>query len=107
MVSESSTILILMKETMRAITAGGTVEDTDDYCKEVRCIEMEESRWDKNSGSHALSTIGNEGTSVLMFGDTRVTGDMETILEVIESINQNSSIGKHLHLFHCFAYEIS
>ncbi|KAI5314030.1 hypothetical protein L3X38_043206 [Prunus dulcis] len=55
-------------------TAGGTAENTDDYCKEVRCIEMEEPSWDKNSGSPALSTIGNEGTSALTSGDTRVTG---------------------------------
>ncbi|XP_008236840.2 PREDICTED: U3 small nucleolar ribonucleoprotein protein IMP4-like [Prunus mume] len=38
-------------------TVGGTTEGTDDYCKEVPCIEMEESSWDKNSGSHALTSI--------------------------------------------------
>ncbi|BFG41396.1 hypothetical protein CerSpe_276700 [Prunus speciosa] len=59
---------------MRAVTAGGTAEYTDDYCKEVHCIQMEESRWDKNSRSPALSTIGNEGTSALTSGDTRVIG---------------------------------
>ncbi|KAM1457109.1 hypothetical protein ACFX13_035184 [Malus domestica] len=49
---------------------GGTAEDTDDYCKEVRCIEMEESSRDKNSGSLALSTVENEITS----GDASLAG---------------------------------
>ncbi|KAI5314012.1 PREDICTED: kinesin [Prunus dulcis] len=40
-------------------TAGGTAEYTDDYCKEVPCIEMEESSWGKNSGSPALTSVGN------------------------------------------------
>ncbi|KAM1105976.1 hypothetical protein ACFX13_002933 [Malus domestica] len=50
--------------------AGGTAEDTDEYCKEVRCIEMEESSTDNNSGSLALSTVESEVTS----GDTSVAG---------------------------------
>lgn len=56
-------------------TAEGTVQDTDDYCKEVRCIEMEESSRDKNCGSLASSTVGNEGPfSLTLDGDTSVAG---------------------------------
>ncbi|CAL8989439.1 unnamed protein product, partial [Prunus brigantina] len=36
--------------------------------------ERDKLSWDKNSGSPALSTIGNEGTSALTSGDIRVTG---------------------------------
>lgn len=56
-------------------TAEGTAQDTDDYCKEVRCIEMEESSRDKNCGSLASSTVGNEGPySLTLDGDTSVAG---------------------------------
>ncbi|KAG2703257.1 hypothetical protein I3760_06G130500 [Carya illinoinensis] len=46
-------------------SAVGTTEDADDYCKEVRCIEMEESSKDNNSESHALRTGRNEETLAL------------------------------------------
>ncbi|KAF5443852.1 hypothetical protein F2P56_036377 [Juglans regia] len=49
----------------QADSAVGTAEDADDYCKEVRCIEMEESSKDKNSESHALRTGRNEETLAL------------------------------------------
>ncbi|XP_062020123.1 kinesin-like protein KIN-7E isoform X1 [Rosa rugosa] len=48
-------------------TAKGTAQDTDDYCKEVCCIEMEESSRDR--------TVGNEGAfSLTLNGDTSVAG---------------------------------
>lgn len=50
--------------------AVGTAEDPDDYCKEVRCIEMEESSKNKNSASRALRTDANEGQLAL-----NVSGD--------------------------------
>ena len=49
--------------------------DTNDYCKEVRCIEMEESSIDKNCGSLSSSTVGNEGTfSLTLDGDSSLAG---------------------------------
>ncbi|KAL6218441.1 hypothetical protein ACLB2K_011654 [Fragaria x ananassa] len=56
-------------------TAEGTAQNTDDYCKEVRCIEMEESNRDKNHGSLSSSTVGNEGTfSLTLDRNTSVAG---------------------------------
>lgn len=59
----------------REETEVGTGEDPDDYCREVRCIEMEESRKNKNSESLALTNGENEGTLALsVSGDADVTG---------------------------------
>lgn len=56
-------------------SAIGAAEDSDEYCKEVQCIEMEESSRDKNSESLALSAGGYEGALALTFsGSTDVTG---------------------------------
>lgn len=54
---------------------GETAEDPDDYCKEVRCIEMEESSKTKNPESCTLRTGENEQTLALSAsGDGDVTG---------------------------------
>ncbi|KAJ7978528.1 Kinesin-like protein [Quillaja saponaria] len=47
--------------------------DPDDYCKEVRCVEMEESRGG-NSGYLALSTSENGMSASTWYGDGNVTG---------------------------------
>lgn len=54
--------------------AGGTTEDSDEYCREVQCIEMEGSSRFKNFESHALSNGENEGTLALTYEDGDVTG---------------------------------
>ncbi|KAJ6671452.1 CENTROMERE PROTEIN E [Salix viminalis] len=41
-------------------------EDVDDYCKEVQCIEKEETRNGSNFGHHSVSNGENEGTLALM-----------------------------------------
>ncbi|KAF3435791.1 hypothetical protein FNV43_RR22883 [Rhamnella rubrinervis] len=57
-------------------SAVGAAEDSDESCKEVRCIEMEELSRDKNPESLALSTGRNEGTLALtLSGNTDVTGE--------------------------------
>ncbi|XP_062076906.1 kinesin-like protein KIN-7E [Humulus lupulus] len=54
---------------------GDTTEDHDDYCKEVQCIEMEESSRHKSSESLASASDGNEGTSGLASsGNINVNG---------------------------------
>ena len=40
-------------------------EDADDYCKEVQCIEMEETRNGSNFRHHSVSNGENEGTLAL------------------------------------------
>ncbi|KAH8510634.1 hypothetical protein H0E87_008250 [Populus deltoides] len=40
-------------------------EDADDYCKEVQCIEMEETRIRSNFEHHSVSNGENEGTLTL------------------------------------------
>ncbi|KAJ6409836.1 hypothetical protein OIU84_009342 [Salix udensis] len=40
-------------------------EDVDDYCKEVQCIEKEETRNGSNFGHHSVSNGENEGTLAL------------------------------------------
>lgn len=52
----------------------GTAEDSDEFCKEVQCIEMEESSRLKNFESHALSNGENEGTLALTYEHGDVTG---------------------------------
>ncbi|OMO75535.1 hypothetical protein COLO4_26044 [Corchorus olitorius] len=60
-------------------TPGGTAIDPDEYCKEVQCIEAEESGRENNSDSHALANGESEGTLALtMFGDGDVDGQ-ETV----------------------------
>ncbi|KAJ0009826.1 hypothetical protein Pint_34806 [Pistacia integerrima] len=64
----------------------GAAEDSGEYCKEVQCIEMEETSGDKNE-SHRLSNTDNEGMLALTYenGDARgreiisnpVNGDRE------------------------------
>ncbi|XP_052202070.1 kinesin-like protein KIN-7E isoform X2 [Diospyros lotus] len=44
----------------------GAGEDSDDTCKEVQCIEMDESSKDRVSESLALSAVHSEGTLPLM-----------------------------------------
>ncbi|XP_050366678.1 kinesin-like protein KIN-7E [Argentina anserina] len=67
-------------------TVEGNSQDTGDYCKEVRCIEMEESRMDKNCESLSSSIVGNEGTfSLTLDGDTSVAGQ-----EIITHMSDSS-----------------
>lgn len=54
--------------------AVGTADDSDEYCKEVQCIEMEESSEVKNFESQTLSNGENEGMLALTFEDGDVTG---------------------------------
>ncbi|KAJ6385992.1 hypothetical protein OIU77_029035 [Salix suchowensis] len=50
-------------------------EDVDDYCKEVQCIEKEETRNGRNFGYHSVSNGENEGTLALMaFRDGATAG---------------------------------
>ncbi|KAG5239039.1 kinesin motor family protein [Salix suchowensis] len=50
-------------------------EDVDDYCKEVQCIEKEETRNGSNFGYHSVSNGENEGTLALMaFRDGATAG---------------------------------
>ncbi|XP_028109558.1 kinesin-like protein KIN-7E isoform X1 [Camellia sinensis] len=49
----------------REVFALGSGEDPDDICKEVRCIEMDESNKDKISETLALSTDDAEGMLAL------------------------------------------
>ncbi|KAF2301942.1 hypothetical protein GH714_030605 [Hevea brasiliensis] len=50
-------------------TAVGPAEDIDDYCKEVQCIEMDETARENKFEPHSISTGENEATLALtMFG---------------------------------------
>ncbi|KAJ9189659.1 hypothetical protein P3X46_000924 [Hevea brasiliensis] len=50
-------------------TAVGPAEDFDDYCKEVQCIEMDETARENKFEPHSISTGENEATLALtMFG---------------------------------------
>lgn len=79
----------------------GTTEDPDDYCKEVQCIEMEESSRHKSSESLPLASNGNEGTSALVLsGNTDITGQ-----EVMsDSVNRDRELGLTRH---GFAYDVT
>ncbi|KAF2322811.1 hypothetical protein GH714_031031 [Hevea brasiliensis] len=56
-------------------TAVGPAENTDDYCKEVQCIEMDETRRESSFEPHSISNGENEGTLALtMFGDDAAAG---------------------------------
>lgn len=72
-------------------SAVGAAEDSDESCKEVRCIEMEESSRDKNPES----TGRNEGTLALtLSGNTDVTGQGMTSTPV----NGNrGALGQRVH----------
>jgi centromeric protein E len=70
-------------------TAVGTAEDPDDYCKEVRCIEMEESSKNKNSESHALRTGENEETLALS-----VSGDVSGQELMSTPVNGNREVSQ-------------
>jgi centromeric protein E len=79
-------------------TAVGTAEDPDDYCKEVRCIEMEESRKNKKSESHALRTDENEETPALsVSGDGDASG-RELMLTPLNGNREVSQIKMVLHI---------
>lgn len=76
-VSDDSSLMSIGKKIVRSNscqsledTAIGPAECTDDYCKEVQCIEMDEARRDGNFELHSTSNGENEGTLTLtMFGD--------------------------------------
>lgn len=73
-------------------TAVGNAEDPDDYCKEVRCIDMEESSKNKNSESHALRTGENEETLALsVSGDGDASGQ-ELMLTPVNGNREVSQI---------------
>ncbi|XP_044507667.1 kinesin-like protein KIN-7E isoform X2 [Mangifera indica] len=50
-----------------------TLEDSDEYCKEVQCIEMERTTGDKNE-SRRLSNTDNEGLLALTYENGDATG---------------------------------
>lgn len=55
-------------------TAFGPAEDTDDYCKEVQCIETDETRRENKFELHSITSGENEATLALtMFGDGTAT----------------------------------
>ncbi|KAJ6766000.1 CENTROMERE PROTEIN E [Salix purpurea] len=54
-------------------------EDADDYCKEVQCIEMEETRSRSNFEHHSVSNGENEGTlSLSAFRDGAIGQGIST-----------------------------
>ncbi|XP_022726362.1 LOW QUALITY PROTEIN: kinesin-like protein KIN-7E [Durio zibethinus] len=56
-------------------TPGETAYDPEEYCKEVQCIEAEESGRDNNSESRALPNDESEGMLALtLYGDGDVAG---------------------------------
>ncbi|XVF45379.1 hypothetical protein PTKIN_Ptkin02bG0201300 [Pterospermum kingtungense] len=70
-------------------TPGEIADDLEEYCKEVQCIEAEESEKDNNSESRNLPSGASEGTMAsTLYGDgelaaqetisTPVNGDRET-----------------------------
>ncbi|KAK9286889.1 hypothetical protein L1049_015296 [Liquidambar formosana] len=70
----------------------GTGEDSDDLCKEVRCIEMDESSNDKNMEFNALSTGENEGNS-----DLTVSGNADvTYQEMMATPPTGDSVVSHI-----------
>ena len=70
---------------------GETAEDPDDYCKEVRCIEMEESSKTKNPESCTLRTGENEQSLALSAsGDGDVTGQGM----MLTPVNGNREVSK-------------
>ncbi|XP_015892536.3 kinesin-like protein KIN-7E [Ziziphus jujuba] len=83
-------------------SAVGAAEYSDEYCKEVQCVEMEESSRDKNSESLALPAGGYEGTLALtLSGNTDVTGEgmMST------SVNGDREVSHLQNGFACGALE--
>lgn len=80
------------------------------YAPSCQCSDSFFVWWSGVSGNNFWQPTPNAFRDLFKGCDFAVgesAGDMETILAVIESNNQNSRIGKHLHLFHHFAYEIS
>lgn len=79
-------------------SAIGAADDSDESCKEVRCIEMEESSRDQNSESLALSNGRNEEMlAMTMSGNTDIAGQgmMST------PVNGNREVS---HMQNVFAY---
>ncbi|KAJ4967486.1 hypothetical protein NE237_019335 [Protea cynaroides] len=72
-----------------------TVEDSEDVCKEVRCIEMEESKRVRNIKSNALSALENEG---LLDSTVTVNGDA-TDQVLISSLMKGDRELKHMNDF--------
>ncbi|GMP37731.1 hypothetical protein CsSME_00009297 [Camellia sinensis var. sinensis] len=71
-------------------------EDPDDICKEVRCIEMDDSSKDKISESCALSTGENEGmlaSRISRYGNNVAERGMETPPREVGGIQNNSTYG--------------
>ncbi|KAM3695444.1 hypothetical protein ACJW31_07G132000 [Castanea mollissima] len=76
--SDATSSLSIRKKFVRSNLSqnqGETSEDPDDYCKEVQCIEMEESRNSKNPEFQAVRPGENEQTLALRSSrDGDVTG---------------------------------
>ncbi|KAM4099106.1 hypothetical protein ACJW30_07G130000 [Castanea mollissima] len=76
--SDATSSLSIRKKFVRSNLSqnqGETSEDPDDYCKEVQCIEMEESRNSKNPEFQAIRPGENEQTLALRSSrDGDVTG---------------------------------
>ncbi|KDP27640.1 hypothetical protein JCGZ_19645 [Jatropha curcas] len=59
-------------------TATGPAENTDDYCKEVQCIEIDERKRENNFESHSTSHGETEGMLALtVFGDGNAAAGQE------------------------------
>ena len=70
---------------------GETSEDPDDYCKEVQCIEMEESRNSKNPEFRTVRPGENEQTLALRSSrDGDVTGQGM----MLTPVNRNGEVSK-------------
>ncbi|PON99903.1 Kinesin-like protein [Trema orientale] len=83
----TSSPLSTAKKFVQSNSSQSQDDTADDYCKEVQCIEMEESSRHKSSESLALASEGNEGTSGL---NIDVTGQ-----EVISnSVNRDRELGR-------------
>ncbi|XP_010263901.1 PREDICTED: kinesin-like protein KIN-7F isoform X2 [Nelumbo nucifera] len=74
-----------------------TDEDNEDLCKEVRCIEMEESSTDRNVESNALSPEENDKLLALTENRNRGTTEelISTPLETDKDLKHTSTISSY------------
>ncbi|XP_022763151.1 kinesin-like protein KIN-7E [Durio zibethinus] len=73
-------------------TPAETADDPDEYCKEVQCIEIEESGRDNNSESRALPNGESEGPLALtLYGDDGLAGQ-ETMSTPMNGIREADHI---------------
>ncbi|KAJ6716856.1 KINESIN-LIKE PROTEIN KIN-7F [Salix koriyanagi] len=74
-------------------------EEVDDYCKEVQCIEKEETRNGSNFGYHSVSNGENEGTLALMaFRDGATAGTIDALVSPYPDESSPESTSRSLNL---------